>query len=82
MPGAGEPESRRLREPPLADAIIPLVTLVALSAGSLLLFGLDTLDGPTQVALVLCALTVALIALKNGRSWDEVQHAAQNSITI
>jgi NhaC family Na+:H+ antiporter len=80
MPGVGEPESRRVREPSLADAIIPLVTLVVLIAGSLLLFGLDALDGPIQVALVLCVLTAALIALKNGHSWDEVQHAAQNSL--
>src|SRR5689334_18140393 len=80
MPRVGEPESRRPREPSLADAVTPLVTLVVLIVGSLLLFGLDALDGPIQVALVLCVLTAALIALKNGHSWDEVQHAAQNSL--
>jgi hypothetical protein len=75
MPRAGGLESRRVREPSLADAVISLVTLVVLIAGSLLLFGLDALDGPIQVALVLCVLTAALIALKNGHSWDEVQFA-------
>ncbi len=30
-----------------------------LIAGSLLLFGLDALSGPIQVALILCVLTVA-----------------------
>ena len=37
----------------VVDAVIPLVTLVVLIGGSLALFGLDALDGPLQVALVL-----------------------------
>jgi Na+:H+ antiporter, NhaC family len=81
MPGAGEREvPGRVRPPSLADAIIPLVTLAVLIAGSLLLFGLDALDGPIQVALILCVLTAALIALKNGHSWEEIEHAAQDSL--
>ena len=75
MPGTGEPEvTRPVHQPSLADAIIPLVALTVLIAGSLLLFGLDALDGPIQVALILCVLTAALIALKNGHSWDEIEH--------
>jgi NhaC family Na+:H+ antiporter len=81
IPATSRPEKRRqLREPSLADAIIPLVTLAVLIAGSLLLFGLDALDGPIQVALILCVLVAALIALKNGHSWEEVEHAAQTSL--
>src|SRR5215468_12490790 len=75
------PEQRgRIRQPLLADAIIPLVVLVVLIAGSLLLFGLDALDGPIQVALILCVLVAALIVLKNGHSWEEIEHAAQGSL--
>ena len=51
-----------------------------LIGGSLLLFGLDALDGPIQVALILCCMVAGLIALKNGYSWDDVQRAAQNSM--
>jgi NhaC family Na+:H+ antiporter len=81
MSAASAPEApRRIREPSLADAIVPLVTLAVLIAGSLLLFGLDALDGPIQVALILCVLTAGLIALKNGHSWEEIEHAAQNSL--
>ena len=81
MAAADAPEKpRRVREPSLADAIIPLVTLAVLIAGSLLLFGLDALDGPIQVALFLCVLTAALIALKNGHSWEDIEHAAQTSL--
>ena len=81
MPGTGEPEvTRPVHQPSLADAIIPLVALTVLIVGSLLLFGLDALDGPIQVALILCVLTAALIALKNGHSWEEIEHAAQDSL--
>src|SRR5499427_2312005 len=73
-------QRRQVHQPSLADAIVPLVTLAVLIGGSLLLFGLDALDGPIQVALILCVLTAALIALKNGHSWEEVEHAAQDSL--
>lgn len=72
---------RAVREPSLADAIIPLVALAALIAASLALFGLDALDGPIQVALVLCAAGAALIAMKNGHPWELVQQAGQRAMS-
>ncbi len=65
----------------MADAIVPLVTLVVLIGGSLVLFGLDALDGPIQVALVLCAMVAALIVLKNGNRWEDVQAASQRAVS-
>jgi Na+:H+ antiporter, NhaC family len=82
LTGDGESGADRpIRTPSLADAIIPLVTLAVLIAGSLALFGLDALDGPIQVALLMCAMAAALIALKNGHSWDEVQRAGQGALS-
>ena len=72
---------RPVRDPSLVDAVVPLVTLAVLIAGSLALFGLDALDGPLQVALVLCAMVAALIALKNGHTWEEVQRAGQGALS-
>ena len=69
-------QERPVRDPSLVDAVIPLVTLAVLIGGSLVLFGLDALDGPIQVALLLCAMVGALIALKNRHTWDQVQCAA------
>jgi len=67
----------------LADAIIPVLTLVVLIAGAvILLFGLDALDGPVQVALVLSAMVVALILLKNGYSWDDIAKVARSAVTL
>lgn len=73
--------ARPVRDPSLVDAVIPLVTLAVLIAGSLALFGLDALDGPLQVALLLCAMVAALIALKNRHTWEEVQHAGQGAMS-
>lgn len=75
-----EPEIRTARRPSLFDAVLPLVALAGLIASSLALFGLDALDGPIQVALVVCAAIAALIALKNGHTWEQVQSAGQEAI--
>ncbi|SDE26984.1 Na+:H+ antiporter, NhaC family [Blastococcus fimeti] len=68
------------RRPSLIDVLVPLIALAALIAGCLFLFGLDALDGPLQVALVVCAAIAALIALKNGHRWEEVQNAGQEAV--
>jgi NhaC family Na+:H+ antiporter len=69
------------RPPSLVDSILPLVSLVVLIGGSVLLFGLDALDGPIQVALVLCCAIVGLIALKNGNQWEDVQRHGQSALS-
>jgi NhaC family Na+:H+ antiporter len=68
------------RDPSVADALIPLGALVVLIGGSLLLFGLDALDGPIQVALVLCTMVAALVGMKNGYRWEEVEEATKGSL--
>ncbi len=78
---AESPESQAVRSPSLTDAIVPLVTLAALIASALALFGLDALDGPIQVALVLCCAVAALIALKNGHPWAAVQESGQAALS-
>jgi Na+:H+ antiporter, NhaC family len=70
-----------VRAPSLVDAIVPLVILALLIAGSLQLFGLDALDGPIQVALMLCCAAAALIGLKNGYYWTAVQEAGQAALS-
>jgi Na+:H+ antiporter, NhaC family len=76
-----EPATRRpVRDPSPADAVVPLVALVLLIGGSLALFGLAALDGPIQVALVLCAMVAALVVLKNGHRWADVQAAGQRAV--
>jgi Na+:H+ antiporter, NhaC family len=75
-----ERDVQTARRPSLVDVLLPLVALAVLIAGSLALFGLDALDGPIQVALVVCAAIAALIARRNGHSWDEIGHAEKEAI--
>lgn len=72
---------RVTREPSYLDAIIPLVVLASLIAASVLLFGLDAMDGPLQVALILASMVAAAIILKNGHTWDEVAEAGRKGIS-
>jgi len=76
-----EPGRQRIREPSIADAVIPLVVLAGLIAGSLALFGLDALDGPIQVALIICVVVAALIGMRNGHTWADVERAARSAFT-
>jgi len=69
-----------IRTPPLVHAIIPLVSLAVLIAGALALYGLDALDGPIQVALLLCCALAALIAMRNGHQFQAVQEAGREAI--
>lgn len=75
-----EDPSEDVRPPSLLDAIIPLVTLAVLIGGMIVLYGLDALDGPIQLALVLCCAVAALIGMKNGHAWERVQQAAQGAL--
>jgi NhaC family Na+:H+ antiporter len=56
-------------------------SLAVLIAGALALFGLDALDGPIQVALVLCCGIAALVALKNGHEFTAVQEAGRGALS-
>ncbi len=69
------------RPPSMVDAVVPIVALAGSIAAALALFGLDALDGPVQVALVVCCALVALIGMKNGHSWDVVQKAGQGALS-
>ncbi|NRQ33375.1 Na+/H+ antiporter NhaC [Nonomuraea sp. NN258] len=74
-------DGRTARPPSVTDLVLVLATLVVLIGGSLALFGLDALDGPIQVALVLCALVAMLVVLKNGHRWEEIEASGQRALS-
>jgi Na+:H+ antiporter, NhaC family len=74
-------EDRLVREPSLLHAIIPLITLVVLIGGAIALFGLDALDGPVPAALVVSALVAALVILRLGHTWDEIDKSSQRALS-
>jgi NhaC family Na+:H+ antiporter len=75
------PERKRpIRPPSYADAIAPLLLLVACIAGGLALYGLDALSGPIPAALVVCAMVTGVIVLRNGHTWSEVEATLQRAM--
>ena len=73
--------NRPLVKPSLVDALIPVVLLIAMLAGTVYVFGLDSF-GPNQVALFFAAAVAALIGIKNGLSWKEVEQGMIDTITV
>ena len=69
------------KEPSYADAIFPLVTLIVLIAASVYLFGLNALDGPLQVALVICSMVTGLVIIRNGHTWEEIAEAGRRGLS-
>jgi NhaC family Na+:H+ antiporter len=73
--------TRQVTEPSYGDAIIPLVTLSVLIGGSVFLFGTSAIDGPLQLALILCSAITSVIILKNGHRWDDIATAEQKAVS-
>ena len=69
------PTVRAPREPSLTDALIPIASLVILLLLSVYLFGADSSQGANQIALMLCALVAAAVAVKNGYTYTQIGEA-------
>lgn len=81
MPTA-DPESERPHRPlSYRDAFAPLIALTVLVSSAVALFGLDAMNGPLQVAMMLSAMITSIIILKNGHSWSEVEAAGKKGVS-
>jgi NhaC family Na+:H+ antiporter len=74
-------EEEQPRPPSLADALAPIVVLIALIALTIATFGVSATDGPLQVALMLSAGFASLVALKNGYKSSALADAAVGGVT-
>ena len=72
----------RIRQPSLVDALIPLLFMIALLATSIVLFGIDAAVGPLQVALLMSAVVAAVVAHKNGHSWEKLGEEIVKGISL
>lgn len=70
-----------VKEPSYLDVIIPLVSLIASIAAAVSLFGLNAIDGPVQVALLFSTMIAAIVILKNGHPWEEINAAGGRAIS-
>ncbi|NIJ21769.1 NhaC family Na+:H+ antiporter [Sphingomonas naasensis] len=69
-----------IRPPSWFDAIAPLILLAAMIMSSVALFGLDAINGPIQLGLLLAAMVTAFILMKNGHSWEAIAEAGARGV--
>jgi Na+:H+ antiporter, NhaC family len=81
MTPTDQARQRLVREPSLVDAIVPLVVLVGMIGGAILLFGLGALNGPIPAALIVCDMVAALVILKNGHPWEDIEASTSRALT-
>lgn len=65
----------RTRPPTLIDALIPVVSLILMLFLSVKLFGSASSTGPNQIVLTIGAAIAAIVAIKNGHRWIDIQKA-------
>ena len=70
--------SRILKKPSLVDALIPVVFLITTLLPSVFIF--DDPSGTNQVILILAAAVAALIGIKNGHTWREIESGMIDTI--
>ena len=63
------------RTPTILDALIPVAALVAMLALSVYLFGDSSSSGPNQIVLTLAAAIAAIVGVRLGYQWGELQRA-------
>lgn len=71
-----------IRPPSLLDALIPLIFMIVLLTWSIVLFGIDAAAGPLQVALLMSAVAAAVVAHKNGHSWEKLGEEIVKGISL
>jgi NhaC family Na+:H+ antiporter len=64
------------------DALIPLLFMIALLAASIVFYGIDAALGPLQVALFMSAVVAAVVAHKNGHSWERLGEEVVKGISL
>ncbi|MDO5504793.1 MAG: Na+/H+ antiporter NhaC [Pseudoxanthomonas suwonensis] len=78
-----EPDAVRAeRDPSLLQALTPLLFLAVLLAAAVMLFGEDSSYGPNQVALMLATMVAALVGLRNGIAWSDIQDGMVHGISL
>ena len=70
------------KTPSLLDAVIPVIALIAMLAMSVSLYGKDSSYGANQIALILSASVAAIIGIKNGFTWKEVEAGIIKGISL
>lgn len=71
----------KYQKPTLFQALIPIVFLIVALFINVRIFGDSALDGSNQIILLLSAAIAALVALRIGMKWDEIQKGIVKTIS-
>jgi len=74
--------SSNKKQASLLDALIPILSLIVMLAGSVYLYQDDSSYGANQIALLLAAAIAMLIGVKNGFSWSELEAGIVKGISM
>ena len=69
------------REPTLLESFIPVIFLTILLSINVGIFRDSALDGSNQIVLILSAAVAALVAIRLGYRWEEIQNGIVKSIS-
>lgn len=70
------------RKPSIWQALLPVVFLILLLVASVNFFGSDASYGPNQIALILAAVVAALVGLRLGFTWKQMQEAMVKGVSL
>lgn len=70
------------KHPTLIDALIPLIVLIGLLATTVFVFDKEEVGGPNMMALILAATVAALIGIKNGHTWKDIEKGMIETISM
>ncbi|MBU2976900.1 Na+/H+ antiporter NhaC [Alteromonas sp. C1M14] len=74
--------NKTIKDPSLLDALIPIVALVIMMGGAVYLFSDDSSFGPNQIALLLGTGLAAIIGMKNGHRWKDIESGIVKGISM
>jgi NhaC family Na+:H+ antiporter len=69
------------REPTLFESFIPIIFLILLLVINVGIFGSEALGGSNQIVLILSAGVAAVVAIRIGHKWDDIQNGIVKSIS-
>jgi len=74
-------DSENIQTASLIQALIPVLLLVAMLFYNVRLFDSGSIEGPNQIALLLCAAVASIVAMRLGASWTIVSKSMVRSIS-
>ncbi|MFQ5572513.1 MAG: Na+/H+ antiporter NhaC [Rhodothermales bacterium] len=70
------------RKPTLLQSLIPVLILIGLLASSVFFFGEDSSYGPNQIVLILSAMVAAVVGMRNGFTWKQIQAGMVHGVSL